>query len=162
VQRCKTPLTVKNTNNTVTEANSQSAVDRLTRRKQRRAAKKYLEEQKRLWDAPPKMSLTDPYLFKSSVKSPEPQKPPAIHNTPSIEQQHWQQFQQYYLYQQQQLQQIQHQINQLKREYELMQQQQQQQQQMLPISKPILSQQPDNLTEQDIEEMNSYLSTINV
>jgi TfoX/Sxy family transcriptional regulator of competence genes len=60
-----TPLTIKNTNNTVTEANSQSAVNKLTRKKQRQAAKKYLEERKRLWDAPPKMSskVTDPYLF---------------------------------------------------------------------------------------------------
>ncbi len=150
------------------------AVEKLIsiRRKQRQYVNNRLMTRRKLWDEPPKQSLTDPDIL-SQPSRPRPsveplrQTPvsrPSVEplSRPSVEplrQTPVFQFQnnnienalmQQYYSQQQQLQQIQHQINILKHEYELFNQTQQQ---MMPPSS-------NDLTEDDVQELNSYLSTL--
>jgi len=158
------------------------AVEKLIsiRRKQRHYGNNRLMTRRKLWDEPPKQSLTDPDILSQpsrprpsveplSRPSVEPVSRPSVEplrqtpaSRPSVEplrQTPVFQFQnnnienalmQQYYSQQQQLQQIQHQINILKHEYELFNQTQQQ---MMPPSS-------NDLTEDDVQELNSYLSTL--
>ena len=155
------------------------AVEKLIsiRKKQRESHNNRRMTRKKLWDEPPKQSLTDPDIL-SQPSRPRPSVEPLRQtpvSRPSVEplrqtpvsrpsleplrQTPVFQFQnnnienalmQQYYSQQQQLQQIQHQINILKHEYELFNQTQQQ---MMPPSS-------NDLTENDVQELNSYLSTL--